>query len=263
MLVRPYDLMICGCQICRPLLTAVLPASVTLKIRTYLFQRTFHKPILPDALVPPSFRLQLSVEPRFLIGVEPARARRLVAQHEQAKQSQQHGRGAFHDEHPLPASKSEPSINAEQRGGNRRPQKTGNGNGHREHSHDSSPVFSRKPVGEIENHAGEKTRLGGAKQQSHGVKRPRPDDKCRSRREKSPGDHDPGNPEPRADFLEQQVAGNFKQEIGNEKNSAAEAEHLGRHVKVLDHLKRGETHVHAVDGRKRNSRSSRTAGGAR
>src|SRR5580692_8151210 len=52
MFVRPYDLMICGCQICRPLLTAVLPASVTLKTSTYLFQSTLHTPVFPTRLRP-------------------------------------------------------------------------------------------------------------------------------------------------------------------------------------------------------------------
>ena len=50
MLVRPYDLIICGCQICRPLLTAVLPASVMLKTKTCLFQSTLHRLICPTRL---------------------------------------------------------------------------------------------------------------------------------------------------------------------------------------------------------------------
>src|ERR1700722_7208285 len=48
--VSPYDLMICGCQICRPLLTAVLPASVMLRTKTYLLQSTLHRLICPTRL---------------------------------------------------------------------------------------------------------------------------------------------------------------------------------------------------------------------
>ena len=43
MLFSPYDFMISGCQICRPLLTAVLPARTTLSNKTFLFVNTCHK----------------------------------------------------------------------------------------------------------------------------------------------------------------------------------------------------------------------------
>src|ERR1044071_4684748 len=42
MLVRPYDLMICGCHNCKPLLTAVLPDNTTLSTSTCLFHSTRH-----------------------------------------------------------------------------------------------------------------------------------------------------------------------------------------------------------------------------
>ncbi len=52
-LVRPYDLIICGCQICRPLLIAVLPAKTTLSARTCLLHSTRHTLICPTDRAPP------------------------------------------------------------------------------------------------------------------------------------------------------------------------------------------------------------------
>jgi hypothetical protein len=61
-----------------------------------------------------------------------------------------------------------------------------------------------------------------------------------------PGDHDARDPEPRAHLLHGQVAGHFEQHVGDEEQTAADAESRGGEAEVLVHGERGEADVHAI-----------------
>ncbi len=82
----------------------------------------------------------------------------------------------------------------------------------------SAPVRARSlrrdPVGQIQHHAREEACLGDAQQHARGHERPHVGDEHRRHRDQAPADHDPRDPAPRADPLENQVAGNLEQAVG-------------------------------------------------
>src|SRR6185312_1333364 len=66
---------------------------------------------------------------------------------------------------------------------------------------DARVVASREPVSEIEDEAGEESGFGHAEQEAHHAKAGRARDEGGSAGEDAPGDHDPRDPDPRADLL--------------------------------------------------------------
>ena len=65
--------------------------------------------------------------------------------------------------------------------------------------------------------------------------------------DESPADHDAGNPAPRAEAFEEEVAGHFEQEVADEEDTGAPAVDGGGEAEVAVHVECGETNVHAVD----------------
>ena len=74
-----------------------------------------------------------------------------------------------------------------------------------------------------------------------------PRDEGGEARDNAPGDHDPRDPDPRADFFQNQIAWNFEQEIAEEENSGAPAIDIGAEAEILVHGQRGEGNIAAID----------------
>src|SRR3977135_3957139 len=66
-------------------------------------------------------------------------------------------------------------------------------------------------------------------------------------RQDSPAQHDTRDPFARAEAFEQQVGGNFEEEIGEEEDPGSEAERGRRQAKVTVHRQRGKAHIDAVE----------------
>jgi hypothetical protein len=62
----------------------------------------------------------------------------------------------------------------------------------------------------------------------------------------APGDHDPREPAPRTEAFEHQVAGDFQQEVANEKQPGAEAISRITNANVSAHVQLGEADGGAI-----------------
>ena len=115
MLVRPYALIICGCQSCSPLLTAVLPANTTLSVNTCLFQRIWLKLKCATGRCLPASAWSFASSQRRSSSPSHVASARPVAEKKKTGKSQQHRRKGFDDEHPLPPAQPKPPVNSEKR----------------------------------------------------------------------------------------------------------------------------------------------------
>jgi hypothetical protein len=61
-----------------------------------------------------------------------------------------------------------------------------------------------------------------------------------------PGDHDPGDPDPVTDPVQDHVRGHLEQEVANEEQACAEAVDRVAELQLLRHLTFGEADVHPV-----------------
>src|SRR5882724_6990375 len=119
-----------------------------------------------------------------------------------------------------------------------------------------SAVYRRKPQGQIKDDAGEETGLAGAEQQTKRIENPFVRNSgCSSyrwnkgecARDDPPGDHDAGDPNPRANPLEKDVGRHLKQEISDEKQPGAQSKGRLAETKRLVHMKLCEADVHAIE----------------
>jgi hypothetical protein len=108
-------------------------------------------------------------------------------------------------------------------------------------------LLRRKPGGEEEGHAGKEAGFRQPQQKPHAVEAVRPDHKGVRRRHQAPADHDAGEPAPRAETIEQQIAGDFAGRIGQEENPGGEAKLAGRQPELVVHGQRRETKAGAVE----------------
>jgi hypothetical protein len=63
----------------------------------------------------------------------------------------------------------------------------------------------------------------------------------------TPGQHDPGEPAPRADPFQNDVAGHFEEEIADEEQRCAKSIGIFAESEITDHLQLGITDILAVD----------------
>src|SRR5260370_13331652 len=66
-------------------------------------------------------------------------------------------------------------------------------------------------------------------------------------RHNSPANQDPGDPDSRSDLVQQEIAGNLKQEIAEKENSHQQSELLARDGQFLVHRQRGKPNVDPVE----------------
>ena len=121
--------------------------------------------------------------------------------------------------------------------------------GMRQHERGDDPraIGAGEPVGQVQDHAGEEAGLEQAEQEAHDEEAGFAAHEGHSGRREAPGNHDAGDPDPRAKPIQHQVAGHFEDEIADEEDRGAEAVDIGREAEVAVHRQRREAEVHAVD----------------
>jgi hypothetical protein len=129
----------------------------------------------------------------------------------------------------------------------RRADDDGDRGGHHEQRARACALGRRNPVGEIQHHAGEEARLGDPEHDARDVERRDAGHEHRRHRHESPDDHDPGDPQPRPDALEQQVARDLEQAVAEEEEPGADAVRGVAQMQVALQRRGGEPDVHAVD----------------
>ncbi len=108
-------------------------------------------------------------------------------------------------------------------------------------------TVGRIPVRQVEDDAGEEAGLGDAEQEAHDIERRRAGDEHHAARQDAPRDHDPRDPDPRADAMQDDVARDLEDEVADEEDAGAEAEHGVAELQVAEHLQLREPDVDAVE----------------
>ncbi|MNR24438.1 hypothetical protein D3C85_1415160 [compost metagenome] len=120
--------------------------------------------------------------------------------------------------------------------GDNRAEHAGDGQGHDEHRSHHPSAMAGEPGGEVEDNAGKESRLGDTDQQPQRVEGQRRLDEHHCRRQKTPADHDPGNPATSAEAVQGDVAGNFEDQITEEEYPRAQAINGFTEFQVIEHL---------------------------
>ena len=133
-------------------------------------------------------------------------------------------------------------------------------------------VACGKPIGHVEDHAGIKPGLRQPQQKAQHIKANAVLSRRRSPSRPAPSDHDAAHPDPRADLLQHQVGRHLEQEIAEEKNPGAEAEHLGEKPRswfmvsaakpIFTRSRKLATYIRAITGISRLAARARIASAA-
>ncbi len=108
-------------------------------------------------------------------------------------------------------------------------------------------LCGREPVRQVQDHAGEETRLGDAEREAERCEAPRPRDEHHGRRDDAPADHDPGDPDACADASHDEVARHLEDGVAPEEEARAECVRRIAQADVAVHLERREPDVHAIE----------------
>src|SRR5215510_11811645 len=110
--------------------------------------------------LPCFFSLESCKQPTALVIVEPLCITWPVAEENETRESQQHRRNGFDDEHPVPPTQAQPAIDSQEYCRDWRPKEARYRDRHCKQSDNASAVLGRKPIGQIQDHAREKACLG-------------------------------------------------------------------------------------------------------
>jgi hypothetical protein len=91
--------------------------------------------------------------------------------------------------------------------------------------------------------------LGSAQQEADDGEGHRTRDQGGQAGDDAPADHDPGNPQPSADFFQDHIAGHLEYEIAPEERAGRESEGSDGHVEISPHRQSGEAHVDPINVR--------------
>ena len=187
-------------------------------------------------------------EPRALRGREPVGVRGAIGQVAERDEAEPDRRQALQEEEPLPARQPAQAAELLEDLARDRPahHARDRGRGH-EARHGARLLGGREPVREVEDHAGEEARLGGAEEETEGVEARHAAHEHHGRRDDAPGDHDARHPHARAHPVHDQVARHLEEEVADEEDARAEAVDGVREAQVLPHLERREADVDAVE----------------
>ena len=185
-------------------------------------------------------------QPAALIGPEPARLLGTIGKVEHHDKTEQNRRQALADKQPLPALEPPNPVHAEDQPGYRgADHRRYRDRGHEATDH-ASAILRREPVGQEQNDSGKETGLGRAEQEPDDKEAPSVPDQRHGGREQPPGHHNPGNPKPRPEPLERQIARHFEEEVPEKEDPGAPAEHCRSETEIAVHLQRGKADIDAI-----------------
>ena len=191
---------------------------------------------------------QIVLQAGFFLGGQPLGVCRPVLQVVVEDDAQDTGGWALDEKQPLPAVQAVDAIHVLQDG-------AAQGAGYDGHAHDGGqkdgdhPAAAGRgvPVGEVEDDAGEKARLERAQQKAGHVELHGRGDPGHGGGDDAPDHHDAHQGLAGADFLQQQVAGHFKQKVANEEQARAKAVGGVAKIQRLLHLDLRVANVDAVE----------------
>ena len=147
----------------------------------------------------------------------------------------------------MPAGQARCAVQRQQGARNRAADNPGDKRRGHERSDRPRPLARGKPACQIVDEARKESRLGKAQKKPERVKSGRAADEHRRRRHQPPRNHDAGDPPPRADAREDDVARNLEQHVAQKEDAGAEAVGPRGKSERLVHLQRGESDVDSVE----------------
>nr|GEU28571.1 hypothetical protein [Tanacetum cinerariifolium] len=192
--------------------------------------------------------VQRALHGGFFFRAQPPGLGNAVVQVKEHCRAQQHGRNALQQEQPLPAGHAAlPGRKVRQHPARQRTADQARDRDCRhEQRHHLAALLRREPVGKIQHHAREEARFGHAREKAQHVERRGRGHHQHHCRQRAPGHHHDGNPAPRAQLMQDQVAGNAAQHVADEEDAGAQAVHGVAQVERVQHFQLGETDVDAV-----------------
>jgi hypothetical protein len=170
--------------------------------------------------------LEARRERRALGGRQPCengRVRRLLRQHAEHDKTEDDGRQPFEHEQPLPSGQAAETAQRQQESRQRPPDHPRHDHRGHETGNRAGALVGGKPAREAIDDAGEETGFGRTQRKAQRVKRGGAVDEHHRRGHEAPRDHDPRDPEPRADAREDDVARNLEQGVAQTEDPRAEA----------------------------------------
>lgn len=172
-----------------------------------------------------------------------------IGEDEVSEDAEKDGRCSFEDQKPAPTGEVQPVDVVEDQAGKRRADDAGDGHAEEENSEGASLFAFGEPVSEIEADAGKVAGFGEAEEKARGVELVDVLDQAVESGERAPGNEDAGDPDAGAEFVEEEIAGDFENTVADEEYSSEQAELLGSDGQGAVHGERGEADVDAVEVR--------------
>src|SRR5581483_11363808 len=191
------------------------------------------------------FFFQLGNEPIPFVRGKPPHFVGPIRKNEERRNAQNDRRNSFQQKKPTPTRKIQP-VDAQNFSSNRSANDKTDRNRCHETGDGFGPVCINEPMGEINDDAGKKPRLGRAKQETRAVELMRSVDKAGQRRQRSPCDQGYRQQKSRAPAFDQQRSRNLQRKITNEKDSACGAEDGIGEAQIAFHSKRCVSDVGSV-----------------
>ena len=194
-----------------------------------------------------SSEVKALLQPAPLIGPEPRRVLRSIGQQHPGDDRHDDGRQRLDQKQPLPALQAEPPVHRQQPRRDRRPDDQRDHAGRLEDSHHARAVIGREPPGQVQNDARIKPRFGQAQQEADAIEAPVVPNEGSQAGDDAPGEQDAGDPFARANSVQDEVAGDFREEVADKEHTCTKSEHGFGEVERVLHRQLGEAHVHAIE----------------
>lgn len=182
----------------------------------------------------------------FFVGEEVC-VSRAVGEDEVAKDAKEDRRRAFENEQPAPTGEAKPVDVVEDQAGERRTNHAGDRHAEKKNREGASLFALGEPVSEVETDAGKVAGFGEAEKKARGVELVNILNEAVEGGERAPGNEDAGDPDAGAEFVQEEIAGNFEQRVADKENSGEQAELLGGDGQGAVHGEGGEADVDAIE----------------
>ncbi|VVN76965.1 hypothetical protein PS685_05347 [Pseudomonas fluorescens] len=183
---------------------------------------------------------------QFFIVAQPARLTRFIVQITVHRQAEYDAGQSFQQKQPLPACQSPVAIQPQNGAGQYRTKARGKRHGDHEQRIGPRPVRRRKPERHVQQHTGQKPRLGDTYQRTQPIQAGRVMGKQRGGRRHAPGNHQTANPSASAEFRQDHVAGDAARDVGQVENRGCHAELGTAQAQVVHHRQAGEADIDTV-----------------
>src|SRR5580704_14356655 len=195
----------------------------------------------------PFFAFQFRSNPLLLIDGQELGFLGTVRQQKVSEYTTDYRRRPLQNQEPPPTTDAEPVQVIQDETRNRSSQNRANWVSRHQERNRPGLLALGKPVGQVQSNPGEIARLRQPQKKPHDVQLMHRVHEARQHRQHSPGNQDSGDPNPRSNLVQQQIAGNFEEEVAEKENPEDQSVLLAGNGQFLIHRQRGKPDVHAIE----------------